>query len=266
MNSTNYHIAIPLLSKTTAEKVESTALYLKPLINRITPQVTFLAGKENLNIGLNILDETMNSMLESCGLADARMVKKDMPMEFLLQDFINSHKPNMIILGVEDTEMKKLNELDQKIIENSKIPIMNIKGKNLNEKIRNVILPVALSDDYDMIIRKAIKVLKPFKNLNLHVVSVLFAADPFTVNKATQQLSVINNFLEQSDIKYTAEIINCLTPGENKSEIVSDHIRRVNGDLIMLFKNQNANSEEFILTNKMREIIVKSSIPVLSFQ
>ena len=250
MNSATYHIAIPLPGKTTVEKVELAALYLKPLTNRINPVITFLAGGDNQNPGLNMLDESVNAILESCGLNDTKMIKRDQPLEKILDDFCFEYKPNLIILGFEETETKKLNEIDQRIIENAKIPVMNIKGKNLNEKIRNVILPVALTDDYDMIIRKAIKVLKPFRNLNLHLVSVLFAADAFTVNKATQQLSVINNFLEQSDIKYTAEIINCLTPGENKSDIVSDHIKRVNGDLIMLFKNQLISSEEFILSNK----------------
>jgi hypothetical protein len=265
MNLATYHIAIPLPGRTSVSRIEQTAHYIKPLTNRLNPVITFLAGDENHNTGLSILDESIHATLESCGLSETKMIKKNQPLEQMVDDFIREHKPNMLILGLEDSGQTKLNEIDSKIIDTCRVPVMNIKGKSLADNIKNVILPVALSDDYDMIIRKAIKVLKPFRNLNLHVVSVLFSADAYSVNKATQQLSVINRFLEESDIKYTAEIINCLTPGENKSDIVTEHIRRVAGDLILLFKNQQAQAEEFIPGNKMRDIITKSSIPVISF-
>lgn len=265
MNPATYHIAIPLPGKTTAERIGQAALYIKPLTHRLNPVITFLSGQENPNPGLSILDESINSTLESCGLTETKMIKKNQPLEQIVEDFVKEHKPNMLILGLEESVQGKINDIDQKIIDACQVPVMNIKGKSLSDKIRNVILPVALSDDYDMIIRKAIKVLKPFRNLNLHIVSVMFAADAFAINKATQQLSVINKFLEQSEIKYTAEIINCLSPGENKADIVSEHIRRVAGDLILLFKSQAILSEEFIPSNKMRDIITKSSIPVISF-
>jgi hypothetical protein len=78
-------------------------------------------------------------------------------------------------------------------------------------------------------------------------------------------LSFLNHLFHENNIKYTAEIINSQSNQAIKSEIVLDHISRVNADLVVLYKKNAKENRQYQTNENLFEIISKSEVPIITF-
>jgi len=151
------------------------------------------------------------------------------------------------------------------IIFDSSLPVLTYKNILPADTIKSVVVPLALNEDFMPLVMKTLKFIKTLKNVTLHIVSVLHNSDDYSLNKATQQLSFLNHLFLENNIKHTAEIINSQSGIEFNSEIVLEHISRVNADLVVLYKNSPSEKKSSIINENLFEIIAKSEVPIITF-
>lgn len=154
---------------------------------------------------------------------------------------------------------------EHNIIFDSSFPVLTYKNILPLDAIKNIVVPIALNEDFMPLVMKVLKFVKTIKSATLHIVSVLHNSNDYTLNKATQQLSFLNHLFNENGVKYSAEIINAQSEFELKSDIVLDHINRVNADLVVLYKNTANESPTPHLKENLFEIISKSEVPIITF-
>ncbi|MBN8703680.1 MAG: universal stress protein [Bacteroidetes bacterium] len=151
-----------------------------------------------------------------------------------------------------------------RVVRESKVPVISIKGKNHRAGCKNIVLPLDLTKETKEKVTKAIELAKVFGGSTVRVVSVLFTTDEFIVNRLTRQLAQVKSFIEKSDVKCTAEIIKGIKGEETLAQNVIDYAKKVEADLIMIMTQQETDFTEFFIGSSAQEMIQNSEIPVLS--
>jgi hypothetical protein len=182
----------------------------------------------------------------------------------------NIEKNSTRLLLVPFKEKVKLHQkyilnAEHNIIFDSVFPVLTYKGKLQATSIKKITVPLSLNEDFMPLVMRVLKFVKSIKNASLHIVSSLFNADDFTLNKATQQLSFLNHLFVENGVKYTAEIITSQSAVDMKSAIIVDHINRIESDLVVLFKGTNNKSNNSFSKEKTFEILTMSNSPTITF-
>ena len=265
MTPKDYHVLVPLAGPPQPERILNRNRLLHPFLEQYNCLYTFLISEEEKGSWQKEITDALPERSGENARRDAFFwVKHDWEKTF---HTVYSILPiDMVMTGFEDQPMSQSQNLpwDRYLI-GKKIPLLALSNKQVAEHVHNVVLPVALSDDYTDIIRKAIKLFKPFQKVTLHLVSIFFQAEVFTLHKASQQLGTINRFFADNGLPYSAEIIHCVSRGETKAQLVSEHVRRVKGDLVLLFRFQALHELELNPTDKMSAILMESPVPVVCF-
>jgi len=173
---------------------------------------------------------------------------------------------SFIIMGTNgDVGLKKkfIGSNTLRVIRESKIPVISIKGKHHREGIRNIVLPLDLTKETKEKVNKAIELARLGKTA-IRVVSVLFTTDEFVVNRLTRQLGQVKAFIEKAEIECTAEIIKGIKGEETLADNIIEYANKVDGDLIMIMTQQEVDFTLYFIGSSAQEIINHSDIPVLS--
>jgi nucleotide-binding universal stress UspA family protein len=150
-----------------------------------------------------------------------------------------------------------------RVVRESKVPVISIKGKHHRDGCKNIVLPLDLTKETREKVSKAIEFAKLY-NSDVRIASVLFTTDEFIVNRLTRQLSQVKGFMEKAGVRCTAEIIKGIKGEESLGQIIIDYANKVEGDLIMIMTQQETDITELFIGSAAQEIINKSDIPVLS--
>jgi nucleotide-binding universal stress UspA family protein len=150
-----------------------------------------------------------------------------------------------------------------RIVRESKVPVITIKGKHHRDGCKNIVLPLDLTKETREKVSKAIEFAKLYGS-DIRVVSVLFTTDEFIVNRLTRQLSQVKGFIEKSGTRCTAEIIKGIKGEESLGQIIIDYTNKVEGDLLMIMTQQETDFTDLFIGSAAQEIINKSDVPVLS--
>lgn len=176
---------------------------------------------------------------------------------------------SMIIMGTNGDEgMKKrfIGSNALRVVRESKIPVITIKGKHHRKGCKNIILPLDLSKETREKVMKAIELSKLFGGATVRVVSVLFTTDEFLVNRITRQLGQVKAFLEKENVECTAEIVKGIKGEETLAQNILEYAQKVEGDLIMIMTQQEVDFTLYFIGSSAQEIINHSKIPVLSIR
>lgn len=265
MKQNGYHVLVPLSGPPQPERMLNRNQLLNPFLEEYNCTFTFLIPKDKQTTWQKELREVFPERSDEQVDGDAVFwVKNGWEKSFYAVHTIRA--VDMVMTGFEDQPMSKSQNLPwDRYLKGKKIPLLALSNKHITQNVQNVVLPVALSDDYTLIIRKAIKLFKPFRNVTLHLVSIFFEAEVFTLHKASQQLGIINRFFADNGLPYSAEIIHCVSGENTKAQLVSEHVRRVKADLILLFRFQDLHEMELNPTDKMSAILMESPVPVVCF-
>jgi nucleotide-binding universal stress UspA family protein len=150
-----------------------------------------------------------------------------------------------------------------RVVRESKVPVITIKGKQHREGCKNIVLPLDLTKETREKVAKAIEFAKLYSS-DIRIASVLFTTDEFIVNRLTRQLSQVKSFVEKAGVRCTAEIIKGIKGEESLGQIIIDYSNKVEGDLIMIMTQQEQDITELFIGSAAQDIINKSDIPVLS--
>lgn len=150
-----------------------------------------------------------------------------------------------------------------RVVRESKVPVITIKGKHHRDGCKNIVLPLDLTKETREKVSKAIEFAKMY-GADIRIVSVLFTTDEFIVNRLTRQLSQVKSFIEKAGVHSTAEIIKGIKGEESLGQIIIDYTNKVEGDLLLIMTQQETDITELFIGSAAQEIINKSDVPVLS--
>lgn len=175
----------------------------------------------------------------------------------------------MIIMGTNGDDGKRKRFIGSnalRVVRESNVPVITIKGKHHRKGCKNIVLPLDLSKETREKVTKAIELSKLFGGATIRVVSVLFTTDEFVVNRITRQLGQVKAFLEKEEIDCSAEIIKGIKGEESLAENIIEYATKVEGDLIMIMTQQEVDFTQYFIDSSAQEIINHSTIPVLSIR
>ncbi len=150
-----------------------------------------------------------------------------------------------------------------RVVRESKVPVITIKGKHHRDGCKNIVVPLDLTTETREKVNKAIEFAKLYSS-DIRVCSVLFTNDEFIVNRLTRQLAQVKAFIEKAGIRCTAEIIKGIKGEESLGQIIVDYSNKVEGDLLLIMTQQETDITEYFIGSAAQEIINKSDIPVMS--
>ena len=151
-----------------------------------------------------------------------------------------------------------------RIMRSCPVPVLSSNQHSQLIKFKSIILPVDLSKDSKDKLNKAIALAKLDSSIILNIVTVVFDADEYLINRLGQQLVEVKHTIEKSKVKYTAEIIKSSLGYESLGEIISDYSRKIQGDVIMLMTQQEISHTPYFVSSLAQEIINISEVPVMT--
>jgi nucleotide-binding universal stress UspA family protein len=177
----------------------------------------------------------------------------------------------MIIMGTNGSEgegLKKrfIGSNALRVVRESSVPVITIKGKHHRKGCKNIVLPLDLSKETREKVSNAIQLSRLFGGATIRVVSVLFTTDEFVVNRITRQLGQVKTFLEKENVDCSAEIIKGIKGEETLAQNILEYAQKVDGDLIMIMTQQEVDFTQYFIGSSAQEIINHSKIPVLSIR
>jgi nucleotide-binding universal stress UspA family protein len=176
-------------------------------------------------------------------------------------------KATLIIMGCNGADKLKkkfIGANSLRVVRESKVPVITIKGKHHRNGCRNIVLPLDLTKETREKVSKAIELAHLYNGAVIRVVSVLFTTDEFVVNRLTRQLGQVKTFIEKAGVECTAEIVKGIKGEETLAQNIIDYAHRVEGDLIMIMTQQEVDFTKYFIGSAAQEIINNSDIPVLS--
>ena len=152
-----------------------------------------------------------------------------------------------------------------RVVREATCPVITIKGKHHREGCKNIVLPLDLTKETRDKVRQAIEIAKlgSYK-ATIRVVSVLQSSDEFLVNKLSRQLEQVKSFIHNQDVECTAEIVKMQKGDETLAQCIIDYSNKVDGDLLIIMTQQEANFTRMFIGSTAQEIVNNSDIPVLS--
>lgn len=175
-------------------------------------------------------------------------------------------KATMIVMGTAGTTTLKKKFIGSnalRVLRESHVPVITIKGKHHRKGCQNIILPLDLTKETKEKVTKAIEFAKRFGSI-VRVVSVLMTNDEFVVNRLTRQLDQVKKTIESKGVDCTAEIVRDTTGSNTLAESVIDFANKSKGDLIMIMTQQELDFTDFFIGSAAQGMIDGSDIPVLS--
>lgn len=175
----------------------------------------------------------------------------------------------MIIMGTNGDEGLKKRFIGSnalRVVRESIVPVITIKGKHHRNGCKNIVLPLDLTKETREKVNKAIELSKLFHGATVRVLSVLLTTDEFIVNKLTRQLGQVKAFLEKEGVECTAEIIKGIKGEETLAENILEYAAKVEGDLVMIMTQQEVDFTKYFIGSSAQEMINHSKIPVLSIR
>ncbi len=142
-------------------------------------------------------------------------------------------------------------------------PVLTFNGTNIRGNFETIILPLDLTKQTQQKITKAIEFAK-YYNSTIRVVSVLLTDEPDVVNRLTEQLKLVKEYIEKRDIFTTAKIIHGDPAAGGLTSYIIDFAYENNGDLIMIMTQQEVDAREQFLGSSAKAFITNAKIPVLS--
>lgn len=174
----------------------------------------------------------------------------------------------MIIMGCNSR--KKLQKLfigsnALRVVREANCPVITIKGKAHREGCKNIVLPLDLTKETKDKVRQAIEVAKLGSyQAAIRVVSVLQSTDEFLVNKLSRQLESVKSYIQKQGVECSAEIIKSVKGEDSLAQCIIDYAHKVEGDLIIIMTQQEANFTRMFIGSTAQEVVNNSDIPVMS--
>jgi nucleotide-binding universal stress UspA family protein len=171
---------------------------------------------------------------------------------------------NIIVMGTSGAETfaKRLVGSNAiKVIRESRIPVITLKGIPKRENYETIVLPLDLTKETREKVSKAINLARKF-DAEIKVVSILLSDDEDVKMRLKTLLNQVTTFIAGAGIKCTSDFK--IAKNEELGEEVIKYAIEVDADLIMIMTQQETNFKERFIGSAAQEIINNAEIPVCS--
>ncbi len=174
---------------------------------------------------------------------------------------------DLIVMGTNgaSTRVKKfIGSNAERVVRQSRCPVITIKGDYHRDGCQNIVLPLDLEKETKEKVTYALEYAR-YWNATIRVVSVVLKNNSEAREKLSKNLIQVKNFITNANVECTAELLE----GEEKQtlgDFVFNYQKKVDADLIIIMNKK----EELSFTNNIsvtaRYIINNSQVPVMSIR
>lgn len=175
-----------------------------------------------------------------------------------------------IVMANSSTEVNHekmiLGTNSSRVVREAKCPVLTVNcvdGSRVRNSIKKIVLPLDITKDTRQKVTKAIEFAKNYNSV-IKLVVVLLTNETAIVKQLKTQLLQVENFIKKSGIQVTAEILHGLKGKDKVADIIINYVENRNADLVMIMTQQENDWMEYFIGSNAREIIRKSTIPVMS--
>jgi nucleotide-binding universal stress UspA family protein len=172
-----------------------------------------------------------------------------------------------IMMGTASATSPKENAIGantSRVIRNAKCPVITIGAVCHYNGCRSILLPLDLTQETRQKVSWAIDLAKLFGS-TIKVVSVLWSTNHKEISTQLKaQVIQVKNFIEERNVKCTAEILEANKESEETPLILKYAEEQKDVDLIMIMTQQETGFIPFFVDRQATEIIRLSRYPVMS--
>jgi len=175
---------------------------------------------------------------------------------------------DLIIMGTtgapKNTVKRFMGSNAERVVRLAKCPVMTIKGSEITEFCRNIILPLDLEKETKEKVTYAIKFARKW-GATIRLISVVLRDNPIVRNKLIKNLQQVENFIKNADLSCTSILLE----GEKKQNLgdfIFDYEKEFDNDIIMIMTKKEELSLSKNISVTARYIINNSPIPVMNIR
>jgi nucleotide-binding universal stress UspA family protein len=171
---------------------------------------------------------------------------------------------NLIVMGTSGAETfakRLVGSNAMKVVKESRIPVITLRGKPKREHYQTIVLPLDLTKETREKVNKAINLARNF-NAEVKVVSILLSDDEDDKIHLKAILNQVITFITRAGVRCTSEFK--VAENEDLGDEVIKYANEVDADLIMIMTQQETDFKERFIGSAAQEIINNASIPVFS--
>jgi nucleotide-binding universal stress UspA family protein len=224
-------------------------------------------NKNVLQSAMDELNKLVSSLREEYGV-DIDCVVKEGSVHGEIVEFSEAINPRYLVIGTrshfhKDYSKKSIGAIASKVIRSAKCPVITINSPVLHTQIRNILVPLDLTNETRQKVGLAIEIAQHF-NSKMHVISALWSIGNTGVEyQLKAQLIQVQKVAEKAGLECVTEIIEC--EETNSIPVITEYIANTPGiDLLVIMTQQEDAIVEFFLGSTAQEMIRLSNIPVLS--
>jgi len=217
------------------------------------------------NDQLSILAKEMH---KSTKLEVKAVLQTGKPAEEILKASI-SYGVDLIIMSThthpEDdySQKNKLGDTVNKVVRQSKVPVLTFNSNVALRKIKKILLPLDLTAETRQKVTHAIQLAKSFK-AEIHVVTVFWSSFSDIRNQLQAQMDQVKSFIEKEGIKVYEKLIYSDKGSKSLAPLVLEYADNIQADLIMIMTQQETRIEEFFMGSAAQTVLRNAKVPVMS--
>lgn len=146
-----------------------------------------------------------------------------------------------------------------KIISATECPVVTICHGSIPHDIKKIVMPIDITADTRQKVPITAEIAKAF-GAEIHVVSVSSIQTDEIVTKLNAYSKQVCDYLKSNDVPFKTSNLT----GDNITDITIEYALDINADLISIMTEQSKAISNFVLGSYAQQMIVKSTIPVLS--
>ncbi|MCD6065476.1 MAG: universal stress protein [Bacteroidetes bacterium] len=159
---------------------------------------------------------------------------------------------------------KTIGTVSSRIIETSPVPVIVFKTDIKFDAISSILLPLDVTQENKKKISNAIFFSQFFNGALIRLMSVVFDANDYVVNRNIYQMQHLVHFIERLGCECTGEIMRCSRQeGDSISKAVVDYAERSEAEIVLLltddekspFENRLHPESAYMLANLSNNII-----------
>jgi nucleotide-binding universal stress UspA family protein len=145
-----------------------------------------------------------------------------------------------------------------RVVSNAPCPIITIRNGFLNKKLKNIVMPIDLSNDTRQKVPFVTELAKYF-NATVHIIGVSETTDIELNSRITKYTTQVEEYLKEKKVNCTKTILT----GANITDLTIEYANKVKAELVAIMTEQVKNTV-FWLGPFAQQMVNHSPVPVLS--
>jgi nucleotide-binding universal stress UspA family protein len=179
-----------------------------------------------------------------------------------------AHEVNakLIVMGIlqpgKDTKSKYISANVKKVVRGAKCPVLTIKGKQVREGCKNIVIPIDLTKESREKVEYAIELGK-LTGATIHTISTLYTVDEDAAKRLVKHVKQVKKTIKAAGVNCTIEIISLVRGNETIESAIINYAHAMKADMLMIMSQPEGEVKPFV-GSTAENIINDSDVPVMS--